>query len=670
MTRSRPPAAGAQLHRLPLLLGAVLLALLLAAPSAQAWHGYLKIKKVVVDANSARKSSADFDFTVDRQGTPPSGAWTSDIVNVPYLSNGEYWVSPAWNSGGETGVPWKRFRVSEVAAGGAGGQALSDYETSFACETPFRWDGGPSYSYKWNVVMGWGAWPPSGLPQSGEGTQVTTELRWDAIVGGYATLCTFTNKRKPTIKVVKDFVSEPSGESETVGFTVNGSAVTTSGGSSHFADGSQSDPIRLATSAAAPTIAETGGSVDPGDYLKTISCTDASDPAWSYSTQSDDADGSWTLPGPLAPGQDVTCTVANDRKDAKLRVTKIWDAPAGVEQSVELTINGSVAGTSSAPQGSTSSTVTVAGGSINSYGEQAPGGGPLDPAAWETTDLGCVDGETPLENEPGSVTVAPGADVTCTIRNSRRTGKLTLRKLVVPAGDPGRFLLTADGPLAPLTTQPLGDGGQESFTVPTGEYALSEAAAPGTSGSGYTLGEPLCSRAGDGERAAEVVPVVAGRIAVGALDDITCTWTNTRNSTPTPPPSTPPAGGTAGAGGSAPGGGIAPGGGTAVPAARPGTARISGTVGCATAKYASATVHGRQIARVTFFVNGRKAKTMTRANVNGAFRLRYRTRELRVGAYRVRARVEFKAASGTRPRTLSLQFSRCGARSVQPTFTG
>lgn len=95
-----------------------------------------------------------------------------------------------------------------------------------------------------------------------------------------------------------------------------------------------------------------------------------------------------------------------------------------------------------------------------------------------------------------------------------------------------------------------------------------------------------------------------------------------------------------------------------------------GTVGCASAKYASATVYGRQIARVTLYVNGRRTRTLTRANAKGGFRLRYRTRSLAVGTYRVRARAEFKAASGTRPRTLSLRFSRCAARSVKPKFTG
>lgn len=558
MKRSRS-VASAELRRLPILMSVALLALLLAAPSAQAWHGHLKIKKVVVDADSARKASADFDFAVDRQDAPPSGAWSNNIVDVPYLSHGEYWVSSDLDSGGEPGDPWKRFRVTELAAGGANGQPLSSYETSFACETPFRWDGGPNYDYKWSVVVGWGAWPPAGLPQSGAGTQVTTELRWDGVIGGYATLCTFTNKRKPTLKVRKDFKDNPFGESQSVGFTVNGSAVTTAGGSSEFTDGSESEPIPLATDAAAPTISETSGSVDLDDYVKTISCTDASDPGWSYSTQSDAADGSWTLPAPLAAGQDVTCTVTNDRKAARVKVIKYTD-PASQQNGFDLYVDSS---------------------------KQASDVGNGGSTGWVDVDLGSHFARETAAGAAPSETISGWTSRHVCAKN--------------PEG------------------------------IPTAEDAAAGQAGTQTSATVLEDG-----------------------------DELVCAFHNRKESTPPPPPG----GETAGAG--APGQTGAP----TVPPVRRGTARIMGTVGCASAKYASATVYGRQIARVTFYVNGRKAKTLTRANAKGGFRLRYRTRSLAVGTYRVRARVEFKAASGTRPRTLSLRFSRCAARSVKPKFTG
>ena len=101
-----------------------------------------------------------------------------------------------------------------------------------------------------------------------------------------------------------------------------------------------------------------------------------------------------------------------------------------------------------------------------------------------------------------------------------------------------------------------------------------------------------------------------------------------------------------------------------------GTARLSGTVGCATARYASASITGTQVKRVTFYVNGRKTSSLTRANAGKSYRLRYRTKGLKNGSYAIRARVEFSSASNASPRNYQLQFSRCSRRAVAPAFTG
>ncbi len=101
-----------------------------------------------------------------------------------------------------------------------------------------------------------------------------------------------------------------------------------------------------------------------------------------------------------------------------------------------------------------------------------------------------------------------------------------------------------------------------------------------------------------------------------------------------------------------------------------GSARLRGSVGCVTTRYAIASVSGSQISKVTFYVNGKKAKTLTKPNSGNRYTLRYRTRSLKVGSYRVRARVEFVAASQTSPRNLRLQFARCKPKIVRPKFTG
>jgi hypothetical protein len=112
-------------------------------------------------------------------------------------------------------------------------------------------------------------------------------------------------------------------------------------------------------------------------------------------------------------------------------------------------------------------------------------------------------------------------------------------------------------------------------------------------------------------------------------------------------------------------------GGTTTGVTRPrANARLRGTVGCATAKYASASISGSQVRRVTFYVNGRKVSSLTKPNAGKAYRLRYRTKGLKNGSYAVRAHVQFSSASKASPRNYRLQFSRCSRRAVAPSFTG
>jgi uncharacterized repeat protein (TIGR01451 family) len=103
----------------------------------------------------------------------------------------------------------------------------------------------------------------------------------------------------------------------------------------------------------------------------------------------------------------------------------------------------------------------------------------------------------------------------------------------------------------------------------------------------------------------------------------------------------------------------------------PGSARLQGVHGCAAGtKPARFTVSGSRVASVTFYLDGRKVKTLTRPNANGAYRLTLSIRQLRPGAHRVEARVRFTAASKTAPKRFRMSFDRCAAPKVQPKFTG
>jgi hypothetical protein len=103
----------------------------------------------------------------------------------------------------------------------------------------------------------------------------------------------------------------------------------------------------------------------------------------------------------------------------------------------------------------------------------------------------------------------------------------------------------------------------------------------------------------------------------------------------------------------------------------PGSARLQGVRGCAAGlRPARFTVSGSRIARVTFYLDGKKVKTLTRRNVKGGYRLTLSVRRLRPGAHRVEARVTFTAASKSAPKRFRMSFDRCAAPKVSPKFTG
>jgi hypothetical protein len=101
-----------------------------------------------------------------------------------------------------------------------------------------------------------------------------------------------------------------------------------------------------------------------------------------------------------------------------------------------------------------------------------------------------------------------------------------------------------------------------------------------------------------------------------------------------------------------------------------GTARIAGASACPVRPF-GIRVSGRQIRRVTFTVDGRRAGSVTRPDRLGRFQVRVDPRRLRAGVHRVQARVEFVSGAGS-ARTLRMSFRICArpAAQVQPNFTG
>ncbi len=132
-----------------------------------------------------------------------------------------------------------------------------------------------------------------------------------------------------------------------------------------------------------------------------------------------------------------------------------------------------------------------------------------------TTTISCVDefGTTVASGSGTSLTVnvADGANVVCTITNTRKP-RLTVNKVLVPSSDTGKFNLRIDG----ITyATDVGDGGTTGPQfVSIGTHMVDETVGTGTSLSNYTtvIG---------GDCATD------GSVTLAAGDNKTCTITNT-----------------------------------------------------------------------------------------------------------------------------------------------
>jgi hypothetical protein len=150
--------------------------------------------------------------------------------------------------------------------------------------------------------------------------------------------------------------------------------------------------------------------------------------------------------------------------------------------------------------------------------------------------------------------------------------------------------------------------------------------------------------------------------------------TNTITKTACAAPTTTPPSGTAGPGGTpgTPGAGTTPGSPSAGSSAGP-VARLSGPRRCVGAPF-RARVTGRQIAQVTFFIDGTRRQTVKATPGRAVFSLRVDPRGQGSGVHRLTARVRFAAGSGAAARTLRLVYQRCSPAGAgvtpPPRFTG
>jgi hypothetical protein len=81
-------------------------------------------------------------------------------------------------------------------------------------------------------------------------------------------------------------------------------------------------------------------------------------------------------------------------------------------------------------------------------------------------------------------------------------------------------------------------------------------------------------------------------------------------------------------------------------------------------------VRGTKIAKVVFFLDGKKKKTLKKPNKKGLYQLRVNPRRMKIGVHRLVANVTFQSGSGTKPKTIRLSFQRCAKKLAAPRFTG
>ena len=100
------------------------------------------------------------------------------------------------------------------------------------------------------------------------------------------------------------------------------------------------------------------------------------------------------------------------------------------------------------------------------------------------------------------------------------------------------------------------------------------------------------------------------------------------------------------------------------------SARLVRPTRCASRPF-TATVVGRRIARVRFYVDGRLVATLRRAGTGGRWGTRINPASYRAGSsHRLVARIQFAASTNRRQSVQSYAFSRCGVSAQAPAFTG
>jgi hypothetical protein len=367
------------------------------------------------------------------------------------------------DSGSATVAPGA-YTVSET---GANGTSLVKYDSAIECK-----DG--------DTVV-----------ESGTGASLPDV----AVDSNQTIVCTITNKRRTgSLTVIKDLV--PATDEGRFDLRIASDVVKSEAG-----DGGQGAQDVAPGDYTVSEVAHTG--TDLAKYDKSIACT-------RNGQQAEAGDGA-SLDGVTVDSDDVVvCTITNQRRNGSITVVK--DLIPGTDGGrFDLKVGDDVVAPAAGDGGQGAKDVAPGDHTVSEVGANA-----------ELTDydtsIACDNGKSGSGSTLAGVHVDSNDEVTCTITNTRRPGKLTVVKDLKPAGDGGHFDLRIGDDVVKAAA---GDDESGSKTVAPGDYAVSELGASGTSLAKYDA-NVACDNGESGSGSS------LAAVHVDSNDDVTCTITNER----------------------------------------------------------------------------------------------------------------------------------------------
>ena len=318
------------------------------------------------------------------------------------------------------------------------------------------------------------------------------------LTAGEDVTCTFTNTQQVQLHIKK--VTVPSGSAQSFSFTPSGY-----GSAFNLTDGQTNDSGYLTpgTYGAAETV-PTGWDLTNRVCVLTGTAT-----AKSFTPTTNGVSVA------LAAGENVTCTFTNTQR-AQLHIKKVTD-PSGDPQSFGFTPS------------NYGSAFSLSDGQTNDSGYLVPGTyGATEtvPTGWNLSNRACVLTGTATPHAFSSptngvsVALAAGEDVTCTFTNTKKA-VLHIKKVTVPSGDAQSFAFTTSGYGSGFS---LSDGQtNDSGVLDPGTYGADET-VPG----GWDLTNRACVLTGTATSKTFTPTATGVSVTLGAGEDVTCTFTNTK----------------------------------------------------------------------------------------------------------------------------------------------